>query len=108
MTTDERLERIETAIEILGQDNRAILERLEVDSKRYAAENQAVLEQLEASRQELREEVKRWDERFFQLSRDTLNFTRAVVTTAAIVAVLIPFLKDVAPLLIELVKEGSR
>lgn len=52
-------------------------------------------------------EVKRWDERFFQLSRDTLGFTRTVVTTAAVVAVLIPLLKDVAPLVIQLLTGGS-
>jgi hypothetical protein len=62
---------------------------------------------LEATRQEFQAEVKRWDERFFQLSRDTLNFTRAVVTTAAVVAVIIPLLKDVAPLVIELIKSRS-
>ncbi|MFN3360102.1 MAG: hypothetical protein ACK421_01535 [Pseudanabaenaceae cyanobacterium] len=37
-------------------------------------------------------EVKRWDERFFQLSKDTLVFTRTVITTAAIVAVLTPII----------------
>lgn len=54
----------------------------------------------------LEKEVARWDERFFQLSKDTLTFTRAVVTTAAVVAVSVPALKDVASLLIELVKAG--
>lgn len=37
-------------------------------------------------------EVRRWDERFFQLSKDTLVFTRTVITTAAIVAVLTPII----------------
>lgn len=58
---------------------------------------------LESYRSEFRQEVQNWDERFFQLSRDTLGFTRNVVTTAAVVAVLIPFLRDVLPLLIEVV-----
>lgn len=59
-----------------------------------------IREDMESSRIEFRAEVQRWDERFFQLSRDTLGFTRNVVTTAAVVAVLIPLLKDVLPLLI--------
>ncbi len=42
------------------------------------------------------------------LSRDTLNFTRNILTIAAITAVLIPLLKDVAPLIVELLREGSR
>lgn len=58
-------------------------------------------DEIKQIREEFQQEVKRWDERFFQLSRDTLGFTRTVVTTAAVVAVLIPLLKDVAPLLIE-------
>lgn len=52
-------------------------------------------------------EVKRWDERFFQLSKDTLGFTRTVVTIASGVVVLIPLLKDVAPLVIEVLRGGS-
>ncbi|MDT7946683.1 MAG: hypothetical protein RRA39_10285, partial [Cyanobacteriota bacterium PSP.bin.10] len=65
-------------------------------------------ERIAGAEERLEAEVKRWDERFFQLSRDTLNFTRNVVTIAAITAVLIPLLRDVAPLLIELLREGSR
>lgn len=49
----------------------------------------------------LDDEVKRWDERFFQLSRDTLTFTRAVVTTAAVVAVIVPIFRDLVPVLVD-------
>jgi MerR family transcriptional regulator, repressor of the yfmOP operon len=49
----------------------------------------------------LNAEVKRWEERFFQLSRDTLNFTCAIVTTAAVVAVIVPIVRDLIPVLIE-------
>ncbi len=62
--------------------------------------------ELQLSRQQLQQEVDRWDERFFQLSRDTLGFTRTVVTVAAVVAVLIPLLKDVAPLVIEILRNS--
>jgi len=44
--------------------------------------------------EDLASESKKWDERFFQLSRDTLNFSRNVIVTAAVVAVLAPILRD--------------
>lgn len=49
-------------------------------------------------------ESEKWDERFFQLSRDTLNFSRNIVVTAAVVAVLVPVLREAAAALIELFK----
>jgi hypothetical protein len=57
--------------------------------------------QMNKNDQRLTDEVKRWDERFFQLSRDTLSFTRAVVTTAAVVAVIVPIFRDLIPVLVE-------
>jgi ABC-type transporter Mla subunit MlaD len=35
-----------------------------------------------------------WDDRFFQLSRDTLNFSRSVIVTAAVIAVITPALRE--------------
>ncbi len=35
-----------------------------------------------------------WDDRFFQLSRDTLNFSRNVIVTAAVIAVITPTLRE--------------
>lgn len=49
-------------------------------------------------------ESEKWDERFFQLSRDTLNFSRNIVVTAAVVAVLVPVLREAVAALIELFK----
>lgn len=56
------------------------------------------VDQLEAK---LDTEVKRWDERFFQLTRDTLNFTRNGLITAAVVVVLAPLLRETAAVLVE-------
>lgn len=53
-------------------------------------------------------EVKRWHERFFQLARDTLNLTRNVVVIAAVTAVLIPLLRDVTPLVLEIIGEVAQ
>ena len=71
-------------------------------------EVRATRAKIEEVEERLEAEVRRWDERFFQLSRDTLGFTRTVVTTAAVVAVLIPLLKDVAPLVIEALTGGAQ
>lgn len=78
----------------------AVIERLDTDI-------QGIRSELTASRQDLSKQVERWDERFFQLSRDTLNFTRNVVVIAAVTAVLIPLLRDVTPLIIDIVREVS-
>ncbi|MCJ2542847.1 hypothetical protein [Thermostichus vulcanus] len=72
------------------------------------AEVKATRQDIQALEARLESEVKRWDERFFQSSRDTLNFTRNVVVIAAVTAVLIPLLRDVTPLIIDIMKETSR
>jgi MerR family transcriptional regulator, repressor of the yfmOP operon len=46
----------------------------------------------------------KWDERFFQLSQDTLNFSRDVIVTAAVVAVLAPVLKESLLFALDLLK----
>jgi hypothetical protein len=65
-----------------------------------------LLRRLDAKIQELKQELKqevkadideldkRWNERFFQLSRETLGFARNVIVTAAVVAVLVPLAKE--------------
>ncbi len=57
-----------------------------------------VLDAIKQLESKLDSEVQRWDERFFQLSRDTLNFTRNIVTTVAVVAVIVPIFRDLIPI----------
>ncbi|MFS8874957.1 hypothetical protein [Synechococcus sp. R5-13] len=109
--SEERLARIERTVEAnaqaiaqLARQNQELMQTIAGTEERIAKAE----ERIAGAEERLEAEVKRWDERFFQLSRDTLNFTRNVVTIAAITAVLIPLLRDVAPLLIELLREGSR
>ena len=109
--SEERLARIERTVEAnaqaiaqLTRQNQELMQTIAGTEERIARAE----ERIARAEERLEAEVKRWDERFFQLSRDTLNFTRNVVTIAAITAVLIPLLRDVAPLLIELLREGSR
>jgi len=123
--SEERLARIERAVEAnaqaiaqLTRQNQEVLQTIAGTEERIAKAEERIAkaeerianaeERVARAEERLEAEVKRWDERFFQLSRDTLNFTRNVVTVAAITAVLIPLLRDVAPLLIELLRQGSR
>lgn len=52
---------------------------------------------LEQSRQELKAEVERWDERFFQFQRDNLTTARTIIITAGSVVILSPVLQALAP-----------
>ncbi|MFS8901869.1 hypothetical protein NW845_10935 [Synechococcus sp. H60.2] len=123
--SEERLARIERTIEAnaqaiaqLARQNQELLQTIAGTEERIAKAEERIAraeerianaeERVAKAEERLEAEVKRWDERFFQLSRDTLSFTRNVVTIAAITAVLIPLLRDVAPLLIELLQQGSR
>lgn len=71
-----------------------------------------LLQKLEGKITELQKELrndideldKRWSERFFQLSKETLGFARNVIVTAAVVAVLVPLAKEallIVPKLLE-------
>lgn len=51
----------------------------------------------EESRQELKSEVERWDERFFQFQRDNLTTARTIIITAGSVVILSPVLQALAP-----------
>jgi uncharacterized protein (DUF3084 family) len=123
--SEERLARIERAVEAnaqaiaqLARQNQELMQTIAGTEERIAKAEERIAkaeerianaeERVARAEERLEAEVKRWDERFFQLSRDTLNFTRNVVTVAAITAVLIPLLRDVAPLLSELLRQGSR
>ncbi|MCA1904463.1 MAG: hypothetical protein LDL47_06475 [Cyanobacteria bacterium KgW148] len=53
------------------------------------------------------EEIKRWDERFFQLSRDNLNISRTIIVTAGAAVIFAPFLQAVVPAILALIKQQS-
>ncbi|PSR17957.1 hypothetical protein C8255_09930 [filamentous cyanobacterium CCP3] len=57
----------------------------------------ALRSDLEQSRQELKSEVERWDERFFQFQRDNLTTARTIIITAGSVVILSPVLQAFAP-----------
>ena len=53
--------------------------------------------ELESSREDLKTEVQRWDERFFQFQRDNLTTARTIIITAGSVVILSPVLQAFAP-----------
>jgi hypothetical protein len=57
----------------------------------------ALTKGLEQSRQELKDEVGRWDERFFQFTRENLVTARTIIITAGTVITLSPVLQAFAP-----------
>jgi hypothetical protein len=57
--------------------------------------------QITELRSELKTETARWDERFFQLSKDTLTFVRSVITAGVIVAILVPAVKEIVPTIVQ-------
>lgn len=82
--------------EILGAI-RAIADRIaQVESRLSHLEGQ-----ITELRSELKTETARWDERFFQLSKDTLTFVGSVITAGVIVAILVPAVKEIVPTIVQ-------
>jgi MerR family transcriptional regulator, repressor of the yfmOP operon len=77
------------------------LDQIEATLERVAERLETLAKEQQATNQKLEEGTKLWDERFFQLSRDTLTFTRTIVTTAAVVAIIVPIFRDLIPVLVE-------
>lgn len=46
---------------------------------------------------ELKAESQKWDERFFQLTQDTLGTAKTIIVTAGIVVIFSPILQALAP-----------
>jgi hypothetical protein len=57
----------------------------------------AITNDIDQVRQELKTEVSRWDERFFQLTRDNLSTAKTIIVTAGTVMILSPVLQALAP-----------
>jgi MerR family transcriptional regulator, repressor of the yfmOP operon len=77
------------------------LDQIEATLERVAERLETLAKEQQATNQKLEEGTKLWDERFFQLSRDTLTFTRTIVTTAAVVAIIVPIFRDLIPVLVQ-------
>ena len=91
MTEQEQITRILTLLEL----NNSRLDQLDRDIRRDIRETN---ERIEATNQRIEEEVKRWDERFFNLVREQGQTARTIIITAASVVVLSPVLGAVVEL----------
>jgi len=76
------------------ENTQLILQRLDTIDARF--------NKLEADQTKLEKD---WNEKFFQLSRDTLNFSRNIIVTAAVVAVVAPLLRESLTFALELLKQ---
>lgn len=68
--------------------------------ERIDGDIQGIRSDLAASRQELKDEVKRWDERFFEFSKETANRANTLIASASIAVI--------AGTLLLILREGSR
>jgi hypothetical protein len=64
-------------------------------------------DKVDANTQEQAKFNQKIDERFYQLSKDTLGFARNVIVTAAVVAVLAPLQKESLTFALDLLKQSS-
>ncbi len=102
---DARLDRIAALIEAdrLAAERRAEENAKNIEQDRLAMEE--FRQTMAKMRQETQEEIKRWDERFFQLSCDNLNISRTIIVTAGAAVILAPFLQAVVPAILALIKQ---
>lgn len=95
--SDARLNRIEQNLESTTERLDRLTEQVDQLSERVDQVNERV--------DKLAAESEKWDERFFQLSRDTLTFSRNIIVTAAVVAVLVPVLRESIAAVIDAFKQ---
>ncbi|MEB3229075.1 MAG: hypothetical protein VKJ27_11905 [Synechocystis sp.] len=89
MTEQEQLAKIITLVETNNQR----LDNLE--------------QQIQQNREQLAEEVKRWDDRFFQLVKEQGQTSRTIIIAAASVVVLSPVLGTVAEFVARLLAQAN-
>jgi hypothetical protein len=94
-------------MELLLERLSAKIQELKIELKEEvkADINELKIELKQEVKADINELDKRWNERFFQPSKETLGFARNVIVTAAVVVVLVPFAKEaliLVPKLLEL------
>jgi hypothetical protein len=85
------------------ENTESIMQVLSVLSDKVDANTQ---EQIKLNEEQAKFNQK-MDERFYQLSKDTLGFACNVIVTAAVVAVLAPLLKESLTFALDLLKKSS-
>lgn len=102
--SEDRLDRIERLVEVISQKVEANTQAIAILTQRVEAkeaENQAILERLEA-------EVRWWDKRCFQLSRDNLSVSRTIIIVAGSAVIFFPLLQSLSPVIQKLMTQFTQ
>ena len=74
-----------------------VWDRIEANLERLEALVQRNSDESTQSRKDMTELSKKWDERFYQLTKDNLNISRTIIITAGATIIFSPLLKELAP-----------
>ena len=99
-TTPDKSDRIETLLEQVAVSVKQIgtdVQRLGTDVQRLGTDVQQLKEDSAKQAAKLETEVKRWDERFFQLTKDNLGVSRTIIITAGATIILAPLVSAISP-----------
>ncbi len=86
----DRLERIERLVEVISQKVEANSEAIANLGHRVDANTQAIAaltQKMDMLSQEMKDEVRRWDERFFKFAEDTANRANTLIASATIAVI---------------------
>jgi hypothetical protein len=99
--SDDNIQLILQRLDFSEQNTQLILQRLDLSDQN----TQLILQRFDKLETDQVKLEKEWNEKFFQLSRDTLNFSRNIIVTAAVVAVVAPLLRESLTFALELIKQ---
>ena len=89
----ESIDRIGLKVDRITAD----VDRITADVSQLTTDVGQLTEDGKRRDQQLAAEIQRWDDRFFQLSRDNLMIARTIIITAGTVVILSPVLQALAP-----------
>lgn len=92
-TTPDKSDRIETLLEQVAVS----VKQIGTDVQRLGTDVQQLKEDSAKQAAKLETEVKRWDERFFQLTKDNLGVSRTIIITAGATIILAPLVSAISP-----------
>ncbi|MDB9525920.1 hypothetical protein PN498_07980 [Oscillatoria sp. CS-180] len=81
----------------VSDDNRNFQQRVLEQLDTLTQEVQATNGRLDQLEQDLKDEVKRWDNRFFESTRNELSLTRTIIITAGAAVIFAPLIRELAP-----------
>ncbi len=88
------------------QDDR--LSRSESNLEKLEALIQRNSDEITQSRKDIVELSKKWDERFYQLTKDNLNISRTIIIIAGAAIIFSPLLREISPMVsIQLITPAS-